>query len=236
MKKIIKFSLRSLTKLMITLVICLTGTIKIVAQNNEQFPPPLNFNKYLDYIMLGDWGFCEDVEVDGPFYCSYFSWDEPDLSETESQLIAYKVYNYTTEQELTLDEIPFSEAHVIRQTLDMSFEISGAFMGYTWVTALYSDPDGESEPSNIKSCLSIPINIDKHEIKPHSIVYNNQMKSVEVVGIEDITSIEVYSVCGKLITTSKANNVKVKQLNDGVYILKITSETGGVISDKLLIQ
>jgi len=218
----------------IAIAICFTGTMRIVAQNNELFPPPRNFQMNLNYIMLDDWGMCAGESVYGPYHCTNFVWEEPNLSETENQLIGYKIYYYPSEQELV--EIPFSEGQMIAQTVDVGFEVGGGFDGYTWVTAIYSEPDGESTPSNVEYLDGLPVAINKNEIKAHSIVYNNQIKSIEIIGIEDITSIDVFDICGRLITASKSNDVDVKHLKDGIYIIRISTKIKGVISDKLLIQ
>jgi hypothetical protein len=117
----------------------------------------------------------------------------------------------------------------------LGLEIGGGFMGYTWVTALYSKPDGESAPSNV-NFTRLPLGIDKNEMKTHSIVYNNQMKTIEITGIENITSIDIFGIDGKFITASELNNIDVKYLTNGIYIIKITTKTGEIISDKLIIK
>lgn len=228
-----KLNLRSFMKV-IVITICLTGAMNIVAQNNKLFPPPKNFQAITNYILLGDDGMCEGRFVSGPYYCTYSVWEEPNLSETESQLIAYKLYYYPSEQEL--EEIPFSEGIMITQTVNLGHEGGGALLGYSWVTALYSNPDGESAPSNTVCYFDLPVGVAKHEIKSHSIIYNNQIKSIKIIGIEDIASIHVVDIFGRLITSSKTNNLDIKHLNDGVYIIQITTSTNEMISEKLLIQ
>ena len=201
--------------------------------NNVQFPVPQNFKMSLHYISLGDWGVCEGEAVVGPYHCTTFQWNEPDLSETESQLVGYNIYNYETEEELT--EIPFSEGNIIVQTVEIGLEMGSGFMGYTWVTAVYSEPDGESAPSNVEFAR-LPLGINKNETKTHSIVYNSQMKTIEIIGVENIASINVFGIDGRLITASELNNIDVKYLTNGVYIIKVTTKTGKIISDKLIIE
>ena len=229
-----KFNLRNFIKV-ITIAICLTGATKVVAQNNVKFPSPQNFQMRLNYIMLGDWSVCAEEPVSGPYYCTNFRWEEPNLSETESQLIGYRIYNYPSMEELT--EIPFSEGQIITQTVNNSLEMGCGLEGYTWVTALYSEPDGESAPSNVEiNLLGLPIGINENETKTHSIVYNNQMKTIEIIGIENSTSIDIFSIDGRFITANELNNIDVKYLTNGIYIIKITTETGKIISDKLIIN
>ena len=226
-----KLTLRSV----IVIAVCLAGVVKVVAQRNVQFPSPQNFQMSLNYIMLGGWGFCAGEPVSGPYYCTTFQWNEPDLSETESQLVGYRIYNYPYMEELT--EIPFNEGQIITQTVGIGLEIGTGFEGYTWVTAVYSEPDGESEPSNVEINLDgLPLNINKNEIKTHSIVYNSQMKTIEITGIDNIVSIDVFGIDGRLITARELNNIDVKYLTNGVYIIKITTKTGEIISDKLIIE
>jgi hypothetical protein len=229
-----KFNLRIFIKV-IVVAICLTGVTKVVAQSNVQFPSPQNFQMRLNYIMLDDWGFCAGEPVNGPYHCTNFEWEEPNLSETESQLIGYRIYNYPSMDELT--EIPFNEGQIIAQTVSIGLEMGSGFVGYTWITALYSEPDGESAPSNVEINLDgLPLAINKNEIKTHSIVYNNQMKTIEIIGIENITSIDILGIDGRFITASELNNIDVKYLTNGIYIIKITTETGKIISDKLMIK
>ena len=221
-------------RIVVAIAICLAGVTKVVAQSNVQFPSPQNFQVSLNYIKLDGWGVCAGEPVTGPSYCTKFGWEEPNLSETESKLIGYKIYHYLSLEELT--EIPFSEGQVVAQTVSLGLEIGGGFMGYTWVTALYSEPDGESAPSNVVF-TRLPLGIDKNEMKTHSIVYNNQMKTIEISGIENITSIDIFGIDGRLfITASKLNNIDVKYLTNGIYIIKITTKTGKIISDKLIIK
>ena len=203
--------------------------------NNVQFPVPQNFHMSLNYISLGDWGVCEGEAVVGPYHCTTFQWNEPDLSETESQLVGYNIYNYETMEELT--EIPFSEGKIIVQTVSTNLTVGSGFVGYTWVTAVYSNPDGESAPSNVDENLDgLPLGIKNNEIKTHSIVYNSQMKTIEIIGVENIASINVFGIDGRLITASELNNIDVKYLPNGVYIIKVTTKTGKIISDKLIIE
>lgn len=226
---------------MIVITICLTGTIKVVAQNcddttkqNIQFPSPLYYQMNLNYITWDDWSFCAGVPIKGPSYCMHFTWKEPNLSETESQLIGYKIYNYFTLEELA--EIPLNDGQSIAQTINTYAEIEGWIAGYTWVTAIYSEPDGESAPSNIEFNLGEPpIVINKDEIYPHSIAYNSQMKTIEITGIKNIASIDIFDINGRFIATCKLNDIEVKHFPIGIYIIKITTETGESISDKLVI-
>jgi len=205
------------------------------AQNeNVQFPVPQNFQMSLHYIMLGDWGVCEGEAVVGPYFCTTFQWNEPDLSETESQLVGYNIYYYETMEELT--EIPFSEGNIIVQTVSTNLTVGNGFVGYTWVTAVYSEPDGESAPSNVAKNFDLPLGIKNNEIKTHSIVYNSQMKTIEIIGVENIASINVFGIDGRLISASELNSIDVKYLPNGVYIIKVTTKTGKIISDKLIIE
>jgi hypothetical protein len=206
-----------------------TGT-----KQNVQFPSPQNFQMSLHYIRLDELGICAGEFVSGPYFCTTFHWNEPDLSETESQLVGYRIYYYFTEEELT--EIPFSEGQMITQTNTTDFTIGDGFPGYTWVTAVYADPDGESAPSNVDFLAGLPLSINKNEMKTHSIVYNRQMQTIDITGIDNIASINVFGIDGKFITASELNNIDVKYLTKGIYIIKVTTATGKMISDKLIIE
>ena len=221
-------------KNVIAIAICLAGLAKVVAQSNVQFPSPQNFHTSVYYIKWGESGFCAGESVIGPYHCTNFRWEEPNLSETESQLMGYRIYYYPSLEELT--EIPFSEGQIITQTVSIDIEIGDGFTGYAWVTAIYSEPDGESAPSNVKKFDPLPLVINENENKTYSIVYNNQMKTIEIIGIENITSIDIFGIDGRFITASELNNIDVKHLTNGIYIVKITTKTGKIISDKLIIK
>jgi hypothetical protein len=112
-----KLSLRNV----VVIAICLAGVTKVVAQGNEQFPSPQNFQMIPKYIELGDWGYCNG-SVQGPSHCTHFMWTEPNISETEAQLVGYKLYNYPTLEELV--EIPFDEGIVIDHPISSGLYVS----------------------------------------------------------------------------------------------------------------
>ena len=223
-----KLNLRNFIKV-IVVAISLTGVTKVAAQSNEQFPAPQDFRMSYHYIGIFSWGSCAGQIINkGPYHCTHFEWKEPNLSETESQLIGYRIY-YSFYEE--------GAVKVITETGSLDFEIGVCIVGYTWVTALYANPNGQSAPSNIEAYLGAPaLDVTEKEMKTHSIVYNNQMKTVEVTGLENITSIDIFAIDGRLITTSELNNIDVKHLANGIYIIKITTATGKIISDKLIIN
>jgi len=226
------FKLRIFLKVVV-IAICLTSVTKVVAQSNVQFPSPQNFQVYLTYIEWGDWGFCAGEPVYGPYHCTSTQWDEPNLAGIESQLVGYRIYNYPSMIEL--EEIPFDEGQIIEQTVETGLTTGGGYQGYIWVTAVYSEPDGESEPSNVVFCR-LPLGINKNEIKSHSIFFNNQMKTVEIIGGENVVSINIFGIEGRLIAASESNKIDVKHLTKGVYIIKVTTKTGKIISEKLIIE
>lgn len=216
----------------IVIAICLAGVTKVTAQS---FPTPQNFQMELRYIHLDEWGICGGESVVGPFHCTNFQWDEPDLSETESQLVGYRIYNYSTMEEM--EEIPFSEGKLIAQTVTPGCEIGGGYVGYTWVTAVYSEPDGESEPSNLAINLNgLPLAVSETESEKQAIIYSSQTKTIEIKGLEEIATVDIFGIDGRFVAASKSNSIDVNHLTTGIYIVRVATKTGKVFSDKLLIQ
>lgn len=133
--------------------------------------------------------------------------------------------------------IPFSEAEIIAQTTDTYLKMGIGIIGAVWVTAVYSDPEGESEPSNIKSNGSLPISVKEVKNRDISLIYNKQRNGIEIKGVENITSFNIFDLEGIEIPISTISGfIGTKNMEKGVYIIKITTKTGEIISDKIIIE
>ena len=208
---------------------------------HAQFPAPHSFwVPFSRYILLDDWGICGEKEVDGPTYCTSFQWEAPDLSETEAQLTGYNIYQYYSDEGYIEMEIPFSEAKIIAQTTDTYLQMEGTDRGITWVTAVYSDPEGESAPSNILFNFDpLPIAIKKVERQSFSLTHNKQKNGIEVNGIENIVSLSILRLDGTAIipvSTSDFHFIDTKNIEKGVYIVKITTKDAKAITEKMVIK
>ena len=199
-----------------------------------QFPAPRSLATNLEYIELGDWGYCCGNVVVGPVYCTDFNWDAPG-SDTEATLKGYNVYGYFGDYKDGM-EIPFHEISIIAQTTDTYLQMEFG-SGVVWVTAVYSDPEGESEPSNIVVSGDLPLDIK--EVKIHNIffTYNKQKNGIEIKGIENIASFRIFRLDGIEIPISDTSDfINTNSMEKGVYIIKIVTKYGGEISDKIIIK
>ena len=215
------------------MLFCLTSTIC-----QAQFPAPLQFKMSYTYIWLDYIGFCSGKAVMGPTYCTDFQWETPNLSETEAKLIGYNIY-YLEGWYYEGMEIPFSEGTIIAQTTDNFVEKEIGIIGIVWVTAVYSDPEGESAPSNIQFNKDLPIGIKKVEKEPISLTYNAQKNGIEIEGIENMASYNIFRLDGVVITSislSDTNFIDTKDMAKGVYIVKITTKEAKVITEKIVIK
>jgi len=219
-------------KAKILLLLCLITSAVCMAQ----FPAPSNFSIQIAYLHIGDSGFCGDKYVIGPTYCTYFQWDAPDLSGTEAQLKGYNIYYYSGNYYDGM-EIPFSDAEIIAQTTDTHLQMEIGIIGAVWVTAVYSDPVGESEPSNITGNNNLPITIKKVDTPDISFVYDKQRNDIEISGIENISSFNIYSLAGLVIPIQVTSDfIDTKNMKKGVYIVKVTTKDAKIIMKKIIIE
>ena len=202
------------------------------------FPAPHSFD--MTYVYFGNIpGWCDGQPATLSSYCTTLEWEEPDLSETEAQLIGYNLYFFYTWTYYEGMEIPFSEVEQIAFTTSNYLILNQGFIGVLWVTALYSEPEGESEPSNYHFNEDLPISIDKDEISSYSIIYNKQQNVVKISGIENINSVTIFSLDGSqinFVTDNDFNRISLKNISKGVYIVKITTALGNIISDRIIID
>ncbi|MCL2073545.1 MAG: T9SS type A sorting domain-containing protein [Marinilabiliaceae bacterium] len=202
-----------------------------------QFPAPQNFEMTYTYYKWDEWGMCAGDVVYGPTYCSTFQWEVPYLTETSAQLTGYNLYYYYTDVYYEGMEIPIDNVVLVAHTTNNYLQMEVGIIGLLWVTAVYTEPEGESVHSNYEFNDDLPISIDKSEIPSYSIVYNQQERAVEIFGIENIKSIAIYGLDGILLNSiDDCNNIiEMKNISQGVYIIKITTETGNIISDKIVV-
>jgi|GEM_PF-635604 len=184
-----------------------------------QFPEPKNFAFSYNYIMLGQTATCGEsengvpLEINGPTYCSYFEWDRPDTSLTTSHFDGYKVYyNGMYEDSIT----------VISTLTDTSFHKLIGIIGEVWVTAIYSNPAGESSKSNIIINEDLPINLNKTElISEQSVFYDTNTQSITLKNVDNAQFVRIIDANGKFIRTiNNSKVIDVSDLNPGLYFVE----------------
>ena len=194
----------------------------------SQFPGPTNFDFSYEYIMIDESGYCAGQWVAGPTYCSHFTWTTPDTNFTNSTLEYYNLYYYSYN---TLDTT------ILTNTTDTYFNMQIGIMGEIWVTAVYSNPDGESEPSNIIINEDLPISVEENQLENElNILYDNINQKIKIVNGKDISRINIFNNQGKLIETEKRINesINIDHLRKGLYIIEIIKDNQEAIRQKII--
>lgn len=181
-----------------------------------QFPEPKNFSLSTLYIELGKQCTCGTLygsqEIPGPAYCSYFEWIKPDTSTTTSHLDGYKVY---------YRDMHDSSITVLSALTDTSFFKLVGILGEVWVTAIYSNPAGESSKSNVIVNDNLPISINKVEqISSKTVLYDKNTQSITLKDVDNSQIVSIIDANGKYIR--KIINCKVidvSDLNPGLYFV-----------------
>ena len=196
----------------------LVSLVMLSATVFAQFPPPQNFVYSYSYISLDDYGMCAGEMLEGPAYCSYFSWDEPDTTGTSASLDYYNIY---------ITDLDY-EDEIIIATTEISHEVEMGIIGHIWVTAVYSNPNGESEPSNIETNTDLPISLDEIKVPESDLVYYN--RETQLIEKRNnklvIKEIKIYNSNAKVLKQSRfeLNKLSLIDLVEGVYILEIITD------------
>lgn len=216
----------------------LIGCLLVCFLCKAQYPAPHNFSHSVDgYVHIFEMGYCGGKLIVGPEHCSSFHWGVPDISDGNAQLTGYNVYYYE-EYKKGMD-IPFSKGILIAHTTDTNLELTGAYTGVAWVTALYSE--GESDPSNISIDTSLlPTDIQNIVNQKFVLSYNRQLGGIEIKGIENnIASVTVFRPDGTkvmFVSSIESRCISTKNLEKGIYIVQITMKDSQSVSKKILIE
>ncbi len=193
-----------------------------------QFPEPTNFDFSYEYIMIDQSGYCAGQWVYGPTYCSHFTWTIPDTNSTNSSLDYYNLYYYSYGTQDTT---------ILATTTDTYFEMQIGIIGEIWVTAMYSNPIGESEPSNIIINEDLPISVEEINLKNElNILYDIENQKIIIVNGKDISKINIFNSQGKLIKSEKGitERINIDHLQKGLYIIEVLSKNQEVEKLKII--
>jgi hypothetical protein len=195
-----------------------------------QFPAPTNFEYSLNYIMIDQEGYCEGNWVAGPTYCSNFSWAAPNTTTTNATLDHYNIYyyNYWTH-----------DTTIIASTSELYYELEFGPIGEMWITAVYTNPEGESGPSNIVINDGLPISISEYKSATKiTIQYDQTTQEITITNGEKIGKINLYDSEGKTMTsTTPVNNkICIENLPSGLYIVELITKDSKVIRQKIIKQ
>lgn len=194
-----------------------------------QFPSPINFSVIVEYVEMDGMGWtdCGGTVIYAPAYCTRMTWSSPDTNSTASSLMQYNVYQ-DNNLLFSVDKNVYSKS------------ICGALTGSFYMTGSYTNPEGESDKSNLVFISDdLPVGIADAPIDREFIVlYNAVGQKVEILNCKfDIESIALYDLNGKLVVISKnMNQLMIPDLNSGIYILKITDRQNRTQNEKIKIN
>jgi len=78
------------------------------------------------------------------------------------------------------------------------------------------------------------LNTNEFTLKNTVLVENPAKDLLKIHSKDSITSLQLYSMGGRIIKTSNSKTMSVKELPKGIYILKIQLENGKTISEKII--
>lgn len=208
------------------LFILLLAIISFKAE--AQFPPPQNFQFSYDYIMIGNSGPCAGNWINGPAYCSHFKWSPPDTNATSGSLEYYNLYYM---------DILFNDTNIFASVIDTFYNIDNGFIGYMWVTAVYSDPIGESDSSNIVYNEDLPISLDENYITDKIIIkYDPYFQQIEFDDTNEIEEVRLFNIQGSEVMSGKllTDRIDISELPNGIYLLEVITTDNNLVRKKIL--
>lgn len=174
--------------------------------------------------MLDEWGMCNDIQIYGPAYCSHFNWSPPDTSQTDAKLEYYWIY---------LDDVQFESVS------DTFYTTTGGYIGKFYVTAVYSEPAGESDSSNVVFNYDLPISTEEIESYANfGVIYNKIDNQLVVKGFENIRSIRIFDIRGQEVYSSTAvpAAIDIGEFGFGLFLIETITKNNRIKRQKILIE
>ena len=204
------------------IILCLFISLNALAQ----FPAPTGFTLQGQYVLLGYCEFCLGPHsVCGPTYCSEFSWQAP-TETTTTTLDHYNIYR-NFYNEITLLFSVTSNTHWA--------EI--APQGDFWVTAVYTNPAGESLPSNIyKGWVYLPVSTNQVKTSNDNINYNQYDETLTLNSCNTVFKLNLINSNGSIIKSiqNPAKSTQISELPKGFYIVEVYLDNNKVIRQKII--
>ena len=192
-----------------------------------QFPAPTNFSLQGHYVELDR---CEPCivyyhDLCGPTYCSLFSWESP-VGATTATLDHYNIYGKNDNQ------ITYSAT----ETLNSHWEQIPP-MGEFWVTAVYTNPSGESLPSNVvKGWDALPTSDSKIQTEKENIIFNSFEQTLIINSNKTIIKINLINSNGQIVKCiyEATKNTNISEVPKGFYIVEVYYESPEILRQKIL--
>ena len=191
-----------------------------------QFPAPTNFSLQGKYILLGE---CDDCLIMhllcGPTYCSLFSWQQP----TETTTATFEHYNVYGKYD---NKITFLESET-----KLSHWAQIPPQGDFWVTAVYSNPAGESLPSNVAvGWDDLPTSNKMIETVKDNILFSKNTQNLTISSNKILVKMNLINSNGKIISCilNPSKNINISELPRGFYIVEIYCENSEIIRKKII--
>lgn len=197
----------------------------ISLQLNAQFPAPAGFNYTLTYYSFEQWGVCNGRPVVGPCYCSYFYWRMPDTLLTESTLDHFEIFN-------NFD----GKTSMIISLEDTSMTSSDAYEGYLYVVAVYTNPDGRSEPSDSTFIPGIPIGTENLKAQDNfTIRYYSPSGLLHIASAEPVKSVRIINSLGQIVMSDNIvhSQIYIGGFSRGIYFVELTCSNKKTYSTKI---
>jgi hypothetical protein len=193
-----------------------------------QFPSPTNFEFSYQYFNTNQSGYCDGQPVYGPVYCSHFGWTTPDTTITNSHLEFYNLcyYKYFS-----------GDTSIILSTEETYVELLIGIIGEVWVTAVYSNPEGESGPSNIIINEDLPISISENVLNEKLVFYYDQKnQAINLTDPSQIRQIKIIDIQGKTLKLFKYPEGKISlyDLASGCYFIEVLTNNSKSFRQKVI--
>ncbi len=188
-----------------------------------QFPAPTSFQISINYIHIDEVSFCNNQLVYGPNYCNQYSWQTPDTSITSAILTGYRVYK---------------DGQLFLLTTANGEDTLGIYLGSFHVTAIYENPPGESEASNVIIVDDLPIATGEvmgdGKIK---IGFNLSQHSLTIDGAMHARTLGIYNLQGSQVFYTDAVPPKheLEGFVAGAYLVVVRDRFGRVHSKVVLL-
>lgn len=193
-----------------------------------QFPAPTNFTLDGKYVLMGNCEFClSSTTICGPSSCSTYSWQAPS-GTTTATLDHYVIYGKDYSNNITFNKTV---------TGATSYWSNTGIVGNFYVTAVYTNPAGESLPSNIVvGWPGYPTENRLVQSAKENIILNYSEQILTINTEKTIIKINLISSNGRVLkciqSPSKTNNISA--LPKGFYIVEIYCENTDVQRQKII--